>query len=155
MRRRRNYTRRPGRRRPIRQATGHTFLIVVEGEATEIEYLEGVRSRLKRRTAAVLVRHGEHTDPVGIVRDAINRRMGRLPELPSLPLYNRTTRYGYCLIAKTRVIRAENRSRMRLNWQKQMAFGSPCQFRALSSGCSCITNIRRSHSTVARRSGKH
>jgi hypothetical protein len=68
------YARRLQRPVPLRPATGHTFLIVVEGEATEIAYLEEVRRRLERKAAAVMVFHGDHTDPVGIVRDAIKLR---------------------------------------------------------------------------------
>jgi hypothetical protein len=59
---------------PVKAATGHTFLIVVEGKATEPTYLEGVKARLKRRAAAVIVHHGAHTDPVGIVREAMKLR---------------------------------------------------------------------------------
>jgi hypothetical protein len=70
----RSYAHRPNRPIPTRPATGHTFLIVVEGEATEPAYLEEIRSVLKRKAAAVLVRHGRHTDPVGIVREAIKLR---------------------------------------------------------------------------------
>ena len=60
--------------RDQRPATGHTFLIVVEGEATEPAYLEGVKLRLKRRAATIVVQHGDHTDPVGIVREAVKLR---------------------------------------------------------------------------------
>ncbi len=59
---------------PARPATGHTFLIVVEGAATEPTYIEGVKLRLKRRAAAIVVQHGDHTDPVGIVREAMKLR---------------------------------------------------------------------------------
>ena len=72
--RKRSYARTPQRPAPVRPATGHTFLIVVEGEATEPAYLDEVRLRLKRRAAAVLVQHGDHTDPVGIVREAMKLR---------------------------------------------------------------------------------
>ena len=72
--RRRSYGGQPKRPEPAQKATGHTFLIVVEGEATEIAYLEAVRTRLKRRAAAVLVYHGKHTDPEGVVREAIKLR---------------------------------------------------------------------------------
>jgi len=70
----RSYTRTPRRPTSARPATGHTFLIVVEGESTEPAYLQEVRTRLKRRAAAVLVQHGRHTDPIGIVREALNLR---------------------------------------------------------------------------------
>lgn len=72
--RKRSYGGKVQRPEPVRQATGHTFLIVVEGEATEPAYLGEVRSRLKRKAAAVVVQHGNHTDPVGIVCEAIKRR---------------------------------------------------------------------------------
>jgi hypothetical protein len=65
------YARAPERPSPAQPATGHTFLIVVEGESTAPIYFEEVRSRLKRKAAAVLVLHGRHTDPVGIVREAM------------------------------------------------------------------------------------
>jgi len=51
-----------------------TILIVVEGKATEPAYLEEVRTRLKLKAASVVVLHGRHTDPVGIVREAIKLR---------------------------------------------------------------------------------
>lgn len=41
---------------------------------TEVAYLEEVRRRLERDAAAVIVFHGDHTDPVGIVREAIKLR---------------------------------------------------------------------------------
>jgi hypothetical protein len=72
--RHRNYGRKPERPTTPRQATGQTFLILVEGEATELVYLEEVRRRLDRKAAAVVVFHGDHTDPVGIVREAIKLR---------------------------------------------------------------------------------
>ena len=61
----------PQRKMPVRPASGDTFLIVVEGKETERRYLEEVRVRLKRKAAMVVVHHGEHTDPGGIVREAI------------------------------------------------------------------------------------
>ncbi|MCE9612205.1 MAG: RloB family protein [Chthoniobacter sp.] len=64
----------PERPKVSRPATGDTFLIVVEGEATEVAYLNEVKIRLKRKAGAVLVHHGRHTDPVGIVREAIKLR---------------------------------------------------------------------------------
>ncbi len=70
----RSYGGKVQRPEPPQAATGHTFLIMVEGEATEPAYLEAVRARLKRRAAAVLVQHGRHTDPVGMVREAIKLR---------------------------------------------------------------------------------
>lgn len=73
-RRRRSYGGTPQRPGPVHEATGYTFLIVVEGEATEMAYLEAVKTRLERRAAAVIVHHGKHTDPVGVVREAIKLR---------------------------------------------------------------------------------
>ena len=71
--RKRSYAGTP--QRPVaRPATGHTFLIVVEGAATEPAYIEGVKLRLKRRAAAIVVQHGDHTDPVGVVREAMKLR---------------------------------------------------------------------------------
>ena len=71
---RRSFERTPQRSAPQSPASGDTFLIVVEGEATELRYLKAVRSRLGLKAAAVHVSHGKHTDPVGIVRDAVLRR---------------------------------------------------------------------------------
>jgi len=71
---RRSYGGKLQRPEPVRPATGHTFLIMVEGEATELAYLNGVKLRLRRKAGAVLVHHGRHTDPVGIVREAIKLR---------------------------------------------------------------------------------
>ncbi len=75
--RKRSYGGKPKRSEPVKPATGHTFLIVVEGAATEPEYLNAVKLRLKRNAAAIVVQHGDHTDPVGIVREAIRRRDAR------------------------------------------------------------------------------
>lgn len=47
---------------------------MVEGEATELRYFAEMRAKLRRKTAAVLVWHGDHTDPEGIVREAIKLR---------------------------------------------------------------------------------
>ena len=58
---------------------------MVEGAVTEIAYLEEVRLRLKRRAAAVLVAHGKHTDPVGIVREAIKGRDAQAAKPNSAP----------------------------------------------------------------------
>ena len=56
---------------PVQAASGDTFLIVVEGIETERRYLEAVRVRLQRKAAKIVVHHGAHTDPEGIVREAI------------------------------------------------------------------------------------
>jgi RloB-like protein len=74
------YARTPRRPAPVHPATGHTFLIVVEGAATEPAYFEGVRLKLERKTAAVIVSHGKHTDPVGIVREAIKLRDAKVSQ---------------------------------------------------------------------------
>lgn len=70
----RDYGRAPQRPAPVRPATGETFLIVVEGVATEPAYLESIRARLSLKATSVKVTHGKHTDPVGIVREAIAMR---------------------------------------------------------------------------------
>lgn len=67
----RYFSGKPQRKMPARPASGDTFLIVVEGENTERLYLDAVRDRLKRKPAMVVVYHGTHTDPEGIVREAI------------------------------------------------------------------------------------
>lgn len=61
----------PQRKMPALPASGDTFLIVVEGKETERRYLEAVRVRLKRKAVMVVVHHGAHTDPEGLVREAI------------------------------------------------------------------------------------
>lgn len=61
----------PQRKMPTKAASGDTFLIVVEGKETEPLYLEAVRVRLQRKAAQIKVYHGAHTDPEGIVREAI------------------------------------------------------------------------------------
>lgn len=70
---RRNYKRSLQRPAPARRATGHTFLIVVEGRATEREYFEGLRAKLELH-AEVLVLHPRATDPQNIVKRAITLR---------------------------------------------------------------------------------
>jgi hypothetical protein len=70
----RYFSGKPQRKLPERPASGDTFLIVVEGEDTERIYLDAVRDRLKRKPAMVVVYHGAHTDPEGIVREAINKK---------------------------------------------------------------------------------
>jgi hypothetical protein len=67
----RYFSGKPQRKMPARPATADTFLIVVEGKETERRYLEAVRVRLQRKAAMVVVHHGAHTDPEGIVREAI------------------------------------------------------------------------------------
>lgn len=74
---RRNYTRdlgARGRRPGARAATGNSFLIVVEGEATERAYLEALRDELQLNAARVAVVHAGVTDPVNIVRAAVELR---------------------------------------------------------------------------------
>jgi hypothetical protein len=73
----RNYRRTPRRPTRVRAATGDIFLILVEGEATEIGYFGELRLRLARKAAAVVVWHGDHTDPVGMVREALRLRAER------------------------------------------------------------------------------
>lgn len=70
---RRNYKRSVQRPVAVRQATGHTFLIVVEGRATEREYFEGLRAELELH-ADVDVVHPKATDPLNIVRRAVKLR---------------------------------------------------------------------------------
>lgn len=62
---RRDRTRRPSRN----LAQEKRFLIVVEGEVTEREYLEAVKRSLKMKSVEVRIEH-EHTDPIGIVNGA-------------------------------------------------------------------------------------
>jgi hypothetical protein len=69
----RNYKRTVQRPAAIRQATGHTFLIVVEGRATERQYFEGLRAKLELH-ADVDVVHPNATDPMNIVRRAVKLR---------------------------------------------------------------------------------
>ncbi len=69
----RNYKRTLQRSPPAREATGHTFLIVVEGRATECEYFEGLRAKLELH-AKVHVLHPGATDPKNIVLRAAKLR---------------------------------------------------------------------------------
>ena len=69
----RNYQRSVARPAAVRQATGHTFLIVVEGRATERAYFEGLRAKLELH-AEVDVVHPNATDPINIVRRAVKLR---------------------------------------------------------------------------------
>lgn len=69
----RNYQRSLLRVPPVREATGHTFLIVVEGRATERQYFEGLRAKLELH-AEVEVVHPNATDPNNIVKRAAKVR---------------------------------------------------------------------------------
>lgn len=73
-RRRRSYDGKPRRLEPVRPASGETFLIVVEGKATEPAYLMKIRAKLSLKAFAVEIVHGDHTDPIGIVKEAIAMR---------------------------------------------------------------------------------
>jgi hypothetical protein len=72
--RKRSYGVRVKRPEPERLAKGETFLIVVEGKATEPAYLGRIRARLGLKAISVEIVHGNHTDPVGIVKEAIELR---------------------------------------------------------------------------------
>ena len=72
--RRRSYEGKPQRPEVARPATGETFLIVVEGKATEPAYLKRIRAKLNLKAFAVEIVHGDHTDPIGIVKEAIDLR---------------------------------------------------------------------------------
>ncbi len=73
-RRRGSYERKLQRPEPVRPASGETFLIVVEGKATEPAYLKKIRAKLSLKAFAVEIVHGDHTDPIGIVKEAIAMR---------------------------------------------------------------------------------
>lgn len=61
------------------EISGDTFLIVVEGEGTEVEYLTGLRDRvLRRRIFEIEVFHPPATDPVRLVQAAIDTKIGRV-----------------------------------------------------------------------------
>lgn len=72
--RQRAYGGKPQRPEPRQPATGETFLIVVEGRATEPAYLTRIRAKLSLKATTVRIAHGNHTDPIGIVREAITMR---------------------------------------------------------------------------------
>ncbi len=72
--RKRSYGRKVQRPEAVRPATGETFLIVVEGKATEPAYLGRIRAKLNLKAISVEIVHGNHTDPVGIVKEAIDLR---------------------------------------------------------------------------------
>lgn len=60
------------------EISGDTFLIVVEGEGTEIQYFTGLRDTLLRRKAfEVEVHHPPVTDPVRLVQAAIDSKAAR------------------------------------------------------------------------------
>jgi hypothetical protein len=69
----RNYKRKLERPTTVREATGHTFLIVVEGRATESEYFSALRAKLELH-AEVDVIHPRATDPKNIVLRAAKLR---------------------------------------------------------------------------------
>ncbi len=61
------------------EISGDTFLIVVEGEGTEIEYFEGLRDQvLRRKIFEIEVHHPPVTDPVGLVHAAIDSKAARV-----------------------------------------------------------------------------
>ena len=59
------------------QGEGKVFLIVVEGEKTEPQYLKGLRDRLRLTSAHVVLAGAGATDPANIVRKAIELREER------------------------------------------------------------------------------
>jgi hypothetical protein len=61
-------------RRPARKLVqGKRFLVVVEGAVTEQEYVEAVKRSRQMRSVEVQIEH-RHTDPIGIVNQAKERR---------------------------------------------------------------------------------
>jgi len=66
--------------------SGNAFLIVTEGEKTEPNYLSTLRDRLHLSAAEVEVVHPEGTDPITLVRRAIELRNIRKREAKRGPL---------------------------------------------------------------------
>jgi hypothetical protein len=54
--------------------TGSAFLIVTEGEKTELKYLHAVRERLRLAATDIQIIHPEGTDPITLTKFAIERR---------------------------------------------------------------------------------
>jgi hypothetical protein len=80
--RRRSYDKKPPQRpESARRASGETFLITVEGKATELAYLKKIREKLSLKAIAVEIVHGNHTDPIGIVKEAIEFRNRQLAKV--------------------------------------------------------------------------
>jgi hypothetical protein len=82
--RRRSYGGKPQRPEHTRKATGHTFLIVVEGRATERDYFDGLRAKLQLH-AKVDVLFPHATDPRNIVRRAIQLRDAKIASAANSP----------------------------------------------------------------------
>jgi len=72
--------RRPFNRRRPRRAVGRRVVIVCEGSKTEPGYFNGIRQSMRLPTAQVYVVHPNATDPLSIVRAAIDYRRQRVRE---------------------------------------------------------------------------
>ena len=62
------------RRKPNRQPSGKTFLIVTEGKKTEPNYLITLRDQLQLAAADVKILHPDGTDPLTLTKKAIELR---------------------------------------------------------------------------------
>jgi hypothetical protein len=65
------------RSKPVSPATGHSILIVVEGEKTEPHYFEALRKRLRLSMVEVAIIHPEGTDPITLTEKAVELREKR------------------------------------------------------------------------------
>jgi hypothetical protein len=72
--------RRPFNRRRPRRAVGRSVIIVCEGSKTEPGYFNAIRQSMRLPTAQVYVVHPNATDPLSIVRAAIDYRRQRVRE---------------------------------------------------------------------------
>jgi hypothetical protein len=68
------------RRKPKYPSTGKAFLIVTEGEKTEPNYFIALRERLQLKATNVVLIHPEGTDPITLLKKAIELRSERKRE---------------------------------------------------------------------------
>ncbi|MFZ1978131.1 MAG: RloB family protein [Bacteroidota bacterium] len=68
------------RGKPKYPSTGKAFLIVTEGEKTEPNYFKALRERLQLKATNVVLIHPKGTDPITLVKNAIELRSERKKE---------------------------------------------------------------------------
>ena len=80
MSRERTFARGPSayrRGKPRFPLSGKAFLIVTEGEKTELNYLKALRDRFQLNATEVEILHPEGTDPITLTKKAIELRETR------------------------------------------------------------------------------
>jgi hypothetical protein len=86
-RQRRDYRREARRSLPAaEQGSGKLYLIVVEGEKTEHDYLTGLRAKMELKSADVVVLQVGKTDPDGMVAEAVRLRDERAKKASNSPV---------------------------------------------------------------------